>query len=123
MGETTITTTITSQRQKRAERSTTKSETIAEEEIAKAGEREIIEEDEAGLPTRRPLIDYRMVDEEEGITIVAEETKIVVVAVAGEEMVDAAVDVSVEEETVEIGGREMNTKMTKRGKTTMILCQ
>ena len=29
----------------------------------------------------------------------------------------------VEEETVEIGGREMNTKMTKRGKTTMILCQ
>ena len=86
-------------------------------------EAELVEEDEAGLPTRRPLIDYRMVDEEEGITIVAEETKIVVVAVAGEEMVDAAVDVSVEEETVEIGGREMNTKMTKRGKTTMILCQ
>ena len=116
-------TAITSQRQKRAERSTTKSETIGEEEIAKAGEREMIVEGEAGLPTRRPLIDCRMVDEKEGITIVAEETKIVVVAVAGEEMVDAAVDVSVEEETVGIGGREMNTKMTKRGKATMILCQ
>lgn len=110
--------TTISQRQKRAERSTTKSETIAEEEIAKAGEREMIIEDEAGLPTRRPLIDCRMVDEEEGITIVAEEMKIVVAAVAG-----AAVDVSVEEETVGIGGREMNTKMTKRGKATMILGQ
>ena len=118
----------TNQKKTRAERSTTKSETIAEEETAKVGETETIAEDEeeVDLHTRRPLIDCRMADEEEGIMIVAEEMMIVVAAVAGEEMADAVVAaaaVSVDEVTVEIGGHETNTKTTTMGKATMILYQ
>ena len=118
----------TSQKKIRAERSTTKRETIAEEETAKAVETETIAEDEeeADLHTRRPLIDCRVADVEEEIMIVAEETKIVVVAVAVEEMVGAVVDaaaVSVDEVTVEIGGHETNTKTTTTGRIMMILYQ
>ena len=52
----------------------------------------------------------------------------VVVAVADEEMaaaMDAVVDALEEEETVplEVGGPEMNTKTTTRGKIPKVLCQ